>query len=77
MSDEKPEVTYRGALDMQVCVPSDWDDYAVKRFADRENLCGTSNGWCIRKDGDRNLGGAPERVACDERPGYVHIMLDA
>lgn len=70
-------VTRRGALDMQVCVPMDWDDYAVKRFADTENLCGTSGGWCIRKEGDKALAGAPERIPCAKRPGFVHIMLDA
>jgi hypothetical protein len=77
MADEKPEVTRRGVLDMQVCVPDDWDDEAVKRFADRENLCGTTNGWFVRKQGDEALAGADERVPCHDRPGYVHIMLDA
>lgn len=74
---EGAQVTRRGALDMQVCVPADWDDYAVKRFADRENLCGTSNGWVIRKEGDKLLNGGPERMPCAERKGFVHIMLDA
>ena len=63
------EVTRRGVLDMQVCVPADWDDYAVKRFADRENLCGTSEGWLIRREGDKALAGAAERVTPREQPG--------
>lgn len=71
------EVTQRNALDMQVCVPSDWTDELVKEFADTENLCGTTRGWSVRKQGDRLLGGAPERMPCKEREGYVHIMLDA
>jgi hypothetical protein len=75
--DDGAEVTRHGVLDMQVCVPADWDDHAVKRFADRENLCGTSNGWFVRKEGDNALAGSPERVPCDSRPGFVHIMLDA
>lgn len=70
-------VTRRGALDMQVCVPADWGDDAVKRFADQENLCGTADGWTIRKEGDPALKGDPERVACGGRLGFVHIMLDA
>jgi hypothetical protein len=74
---EGAEVTRRGVLSMQVCVPADWDDYAVKRFADRENLCVTSNGWFVRKEGDKALAGSPERVPCEKRPGFVHIMLDA
>lgn len=71
-------VTKRGALDMQVCVPSGWTDEQVKEFADRENECGTENGWSIRRDGDKALAGAPERIACEGGPaGNVHIMLDA
>ncbi len=72
----KPEITMRGILDMQVCVPEDWTDEQVKEFADRENLCGTTYGWFIRKDTER-LGGSPERNPCRERKGFVHIMLDA
>jgi len=71
------EVTRRNSLDMQVCVPKDWTDEQVKEFADRENLCGTANGWSIRKEGDKLLNGAPERQPCEGRGGYVHIMLDA
>lgn len=71
------EVTRRGALDMQVCVPSEWTDDQVKEFADRANLCGTANGWFIRKQGDPGLAGCDERVACKERAGHVHVMLDA
>ena len=71
------EVTYRGTLSMQVCVPSNWTDDQVKSFADRENLCGTQNGWHIRKDGDPALAGEPERCPCQDREGHVHIMLDA
>ena len=74
---EGAEVTRRGGLDCQVCVPTDWDDYAVKQFADRENLCGTEHGWHIRKEGDKHLAGDAERVPCRSRSGFVHIMLDA
>jgi len=70
------EVTRRGALDMQVCVPDVWGDEQVKQFADQKNPCGTANGWCIRKAGDRALAGAAERVPCQSRPGHVHVMLD-
>lgn len=71
------EITRRGMLDMQVCVPADWTDEQVKEFADRENLCGTEHGWHIRKAGDETLNGDPERQPCKLRPGSVHIMLDA
>ena len=70
-------VTRRGIFDMQVCVPVDWTDEQVKEFANRANMCGTSNGWCIRREGDLALAGAPERVSCEKLPNHVHIMLDA
>lgn len=71
------EVTRRGALSCQVCVPADWTDEQVKEFADKENLCGTENGWFIRRAGDKALNGDPERQPCEKLPQNVHIMLDA
>lgn len=71
------EVIQRGVLDMQVCVPNEWSDEEVKAFADRENICGTENGWQIRKEGDPALNGDPERTKCSQWSSNVHIMLDA
>lgn len=71
------EVTRWGALDMQVCVPADWTDDQIVAFANAENICGTTNGWQIRRAGHRLLEGAPERVTCSDRSGNCHIMLDA
>lgn len=71
------QVTRRGALDMQVCVPAGWTDEQVKEFADRENMCGTENGWHIRRQGDAALAGANERMTCGTLTDHVHIMLDA
>lgn len=70
-------VSKRGALDMQVCVPAEWNDEQVLAFAEGENPCGTEHGWAIRKQGDPMLRGAAERVQCESLPGNVHIMLDA
>lgn len=75
--NELPQVTRQGALDVQVCVPAAWTDEQVKAFADAEYPCGTMNGWGIRREGSKLLAGAPERVNCASRLGYVHIMLDA
>lgn len=72
-----PTVTRRGALDMQVCVPTDWPDADVIAFAESEYPCGTEAGWQIRREGDQDLAGAPERVACSQMPGHVHVVLDA
>lgn len=71
----KPSVTRCGILDMQVCVPSTFSDEQVEEFANRNNPAGTEAGWAITKEGDPVLAGDPERIACQDRDGYVHIML--
>lgn len=71
------EITRRGLIDCQVCVPEKWTDDEVRAFAEVNNPCGTEHGWQIRRDGDKALAGAPERVQCQDRSGHVHIMLDA
>jgi len=73
----KGVVTRIGVFDMQVCVPKEWTDEAVQTFANVENPCGTSTGWQIRRQGDPQLNGAPERMQCASDPTRVHIMLDA
>lgn len=73
----KAEVTQKGALDMQVCIPAEWTDRQITDFANENNPCGTMNGWFIRRLGDEALSGAPERNPCAERPDFVHVMLDA
>lgn len=74
--DIKPVVTRYGVLDCQVCVPKEWTDEQVVEFANALNSPGTDT-WHIRKQGDPALKGDSERVQCAERPGFVHIMLDA
>ena len=74
---ESPVVTLCKPFDMQVCVPKRWTRKQIKAFADRANICGTSWGWSVRKRGSRLLDGCPEKVPCEERKGYVHVMLDA
>lgn len=71
-----PEVVRHGLLDCQVCVPSEFTDEQVVEFANEANPAGTENGWAIRKEGNRYLAGAPERQACNERAGMVHVMLE-
>ncbi len=76
--DEGAQITQRGAFSCQVCIPAQWTDEQAKQFADRENLCGTANGWFVRKQGDPALAGRDERVPCEARgPEFVHVMLDA
>lgn len=71
------QVTRRGFLDMQVCVPAGYTDEQALEFAESQNPCGTEGGWMVRKEGSKYLAGAPERRECEEREGYVHITLDA
>lgn len=73
---EKAEVTKKGLLDMQVCVPEDWSDEKVIDFAEQSYPSGTIGGWFIHREGSEELGGYPERNPCNQRKGFVHIMLD-
>ena len=72
----KQEVSRYGAIDMQVCVPDTFTDADAIEFAETYNPSGTS-GWSIRREGSKWLSGHPERIACSDRAGCVHIMLDA
>lgn len=72
-----PEMIKMGALSCQVCVPQDWTDEQVVKFAEREYPCGTTCGWVICKEGHRLLGDSHERVPCVSNAGYVHIVLVA
>ena len=70
------EVTRHGIFDCQVCVPKDWTDEQVIDFADLENPSGLTYGWSIKKEGNKTLGGDPERRQCKEYKNNVHIMLE-
>jgi len=72
-----PEVCRNGLFDIQVCVPKTWSDTDVIAFSEREFRCGTRDGWQIRRAGDHYLNGDPERNQCEEKLGFVHIVLDA
>lgn len=71
-----PAVMRVGVLDMQVCVPSHWDDAGIENFANAMKPCGTEHGWKLRKD-PKLLAGDPERNPCEAFSGFVHVTLDA
>jgi len=73
---EAPEITMRGVISMQVCVPSYWRDEQITEFANRQNPTGIESCWEIRRTGNQFLAGSPERVQCDERKDCIHVMLD-
>lgn len=76
MQGEEPQITRRALASCQCCVPSGWTDEQVLEFVGRENPTGLDHGWSVRKQGDEALRGADERVPCEMRLGFVHIMLD-
>lgn len=74
----EPEVTMLGLFDMQVCVPKDWTDEQVCKFAEKANTCGTTGGWQIRReDGIGVHKDFKQRVTCADNDEKVHVMLDA
>lgn len=75
---QEATVTYRGFLDMQICVPVDWTDTQAVEFAEKENPCGTRHSWRIRT-ADARVPDYKTRVKCEHasRPNFVHLMLDA
>jgi hypothetical protein len=56
--DLEPCVTRETGLALQVCVPEDWTDERITRFANLKSLCGTSLGWVIRTDAESLAGRA-------------------
>ena len=74
---EKAMVLRSKLLSCQACVPADWTDEQVREFVEAENPCGTEGGWHLRKQGHPDLSGCDERVRCEGRDGFVHIMFDA
>ena len=78
MSTNPPHVIRSKGLDVQVCVPLDWNDEQVIEFAEKSNPCGTENGWQIRKQpGGKLIGDETGRVQCTKFDKMVHIVLDA
>jgi hypothetical protein len=61
---------------MQVCIPEDWTDQQAIDFGEADNPCGTTYGWTVRT-GERIREGDLERGPCEDREGYVHLVLDA
>lgn len=66
-----------GIASMIVCCTKDATDEEILDFCNRNNLCGTSRGWCqvVRKDKKY-----PQRdpVACQDEDGRerFHIIVD-
>ena len=73
----KATMIYSGLLDMQVCVPKEYADEEVVKFANSVNPSGIcTSQWQIIKEGSKYLNGDPERVQCLDHEENVHMMLD-
>lgn len=72
---ENPMITKIGVFYMQVCVPETWSNEEAEQWANKENPAGTERGWIMKHTGDESLYGCNERVQCQGRSGFVHIMF--
>lgn len=67
-----------GLLYMQVCAVDDATDEEILSVCNRENLCGTSEGWCtVIRECDGSLGREKIKapVACNDHPGRTHFLV--
>jgi hypothetical protein len=62
-----------GICHMQVCAVEDATDKEILEVCNRENLCGTTNGWInvIRENEDERF----RPVQCDKHPGKNHFLV--
>lgn len=65
-------------LAMQVCAVNDATDEEILHVANRDNYCGTSNGWCkVIRTPDGDIGEPPEAgpVPCNDHDGRTHFLV--
>lgn len=68
--EHKPEITQVGLISMKVCVPQEWSDRLIEKWANEQSPTGISSEWRI----DRNQ--THVRCKCDEREGCEHLILN-
>jgi hypothetical protein len=73
---DKPMVLRNTLLACQACVPHEWTNDQAQTFVNIDNPTGIESHWRMRKNGSELLGGCAERVPCEGRAGFVHIMFD-
>ena len=66
-----------GLLYMQVCAVADATDEEILLVCNRDNPCGTRNGWCyvVRKPEERELPAESAPGQCDEFPNRLHFLV--
>jgi hypothetical protein len=70
-----PTICRKKVLSMQLCVPKDWTESKILEFAENRVPCGIESGWYLCKKDDPVLDGAEDRVSCDDRSEYVHVVV--
>lgn len=69
------QVTRRGFLDLQVCVPKEWTDKQAEDFANDDSPTGIESRWALRDADCPAQAGAPIRVQCEQCAENVHIIM--
>ena len=69
----RPEVVKELFLAIQVCVPVDWLQKQIEEFANDQVICGTKSGWMMRTE---PIGDDLVKMECNEKEGFVHIIMD-
>jgi len=66
-----------GLIHMQVCAVHDATDEEILEVCNRENLCGTTNGWVgvIRDGSDELIGEKAAPVKCEDHEGRTHFLV--
>jgi len=72
-------ITKMAALSMQVCAIKDATDEEILLECNRQNLCGTTNGWChvvrtISED-DPEIAKRSLPVQCADDENRIHLII--
>jgi len=68
------QILRRGVFGISVCIPKDWTDQQVIDFVEADSPCGTADGWQPSARTEENCN---KRIPCEDREGYMHMVLDA
>lgn len=72
----KLEILRENLFTLQVCVTKGFSLVDIESEVNRQHLCGTSHGWCVRDIGSCKELNHEQRVQCAKYPENEHIVLD-
>lgn len=70
-----PNVTRCALCHMQVCVPETWTNAQIERYANGERPTGIESRWKVTRVANKAGTLDPERVPCESRKGFIHVVL--